>query len=136
MSKLYLIMGLPGSGKTTKAEEIRRLAPGRTKHFEADMFFLKDGKYVFEPAKLSLAHQWCEKETENALREHFDVIVSNTFLTPAERKPYILLAKKFACELVVIPCSGNYGSTHNVPAETMERMKRKFVPFDREKEGF
>ena len=136
MSKLYLIMGLPGSGKTTKAEEILRLAPDRTKHFEADMFFLSDGKYVFEPSKLSLAHQWCEKETENALREYFDVIVSNTFLTPAERKPYILLAKKFACELVVIPCSGNYGSTHNVPAETMEKMKRKSVPFDREKEGF
>ncbi|MBO4303557.1 MAG: ATP-binding protein [Lentisphaeria bacterium] len=136
MSKLYLIMGLPGSGKTTKAEEIRLLAPDRTKHFEADMFFLSEGKYVFDPAGVPYAQWWCQRETENALRERYDVIVSNTFLTPAERRPYILLAKKYACELVVLCCSGNYGSTHGVPPETMEKMKRRFVPFDREKEGF
>lgn len=43
--KLTLIRGLPGSGKTTLAKQLGVL------HVEADMYFMRDGRYQFEDGK-------------------------------------------------------------------------------------
>ena len=43
--ELVLVRGLPGSGKSTYARSLGY------PNFEADMFFIKDGKYVYNPAK-------------------------------------------------------------------------------------
>ena len=42
MRNLYLLRGLPGSGKSTLARHIGDA------FVEADMFFLKNGKYEFD----------------------------------------------------------------------------------------
>ena len=43
---LYLLRGVPGSGKSTVAQNI-----GGT-HFETDKYFMVDGEYKFDPTKL------------------------------------------------------------------------------------
>jgi predicted kinase len=135
MSKLYLIIGIPGSGKTTKAKEIIEAykAEGKEiRHYEADMFFEKDGEYKFEFFNLGKAHNWCFNNTREALKNGIDVIVSNTSLTPEERGPYLRLVKRFKCELEVITMTGEYENVHGVPKGKLEFMKKRYIPYSDE----
>jgi Chromatin associated protein KTI12 len=50
--RLVLIRGVPGSGKSTRARELQEYL-----HFEADMYFIRDGAYTFDSDLLPAAHQ-------------------------------------------------------------------------------
>jgi predicted kinase len=133
MNKLILIIGWPGSGKSTMAEKIKKERPefADANIWEADMFFVnpKNGKYNWNFENLASAHKWCQIQTENDMRDGNNVIVSNTSLRPRERKPYLLLAKKYNYEVEVITCTGEYKNIHNVPEEKVNQMKAKFIPY-------
>ena len=58
---LYLLRGVPGSGKSTVAQNI-----GGT-HFETDKYFMVDGEYKFDPTKLKQYHQMCQDEVNLAM---------------------------------------------------------------------
>ena len=133
MKKLLLIIGIPGAGKSTLANKIKSEDPefANANIWEADMFFMKDGEYKFNPSILGAAHFWCQKSVENDMRAGKNVIVSNTSLTPSERRPYIKLAKKYGYEVEVKECNGGFKNIHDVPEETIERMKKKFKPFEK-----
>lgn len=120
---LYLIRGLPGSGKSTIAS---KLAANRlnTVHLEADDFFMMDGVYTFDPKKLSEAHKQCKERTERFLSCGYDVVVANTFIRYTELVPYIDIARRLKQDIVLIRATGNYKSIHNVPEHTIERMRR------------
>jgi predicted kinase len=122
--KLILIRGLPGSGKTTLAESIASVS--EAEHFEADMYFMKDGVYCFDKNQIGVAHKWCYEKTWNQLCKKETVIVSNTFTTVKELKMYFELALEFEILPQVILCQSNYGSIHNVPNETLLSMKNRF----------
>jgi len=131
MSKLWIIIGVPGSGKTTLAEKIAEEDPRHPMIFEADMYFMdEEGNYNWNPEKLNKAHQWCFDHVEAELRAGFSVIVSNTSLTKRERKPYIDLGKAYNAEIEVITCTSNFKNVHGVPKEKLEQMKKKFQKFD------
>jgi predicted kinase len=131
MSKqLFLIRGLPGSCKTTFAKTLNP-----TSHIEADMFFEHPIRgYEFDASKLKDAHEWCKKATEDALSyayhrdEDSRIVVSNTFTTEGEIAPYVWLAIKYDHRLVTIVVENRHGnvSVHNVPSETMDKMKNRF----------
>jgi uridine kinase len=122
MSILYLIRGLPGSGKTTLAKQMSKDMD--IAHFEADMFFEIDGEYKFDPKKLGDAHAWCLRSVADELFHGYDVIVSNTFTTKKEMNDYLELTPNS----VIIECKGNYGSVHNVPEATLAKMRNRWVP--------
>lgn len=125
--KLTIIRGLPGSGKSTLARGLGIL------HYEADMFFIRpDGKYKFNPGLIKQAHEWCQNSVRCALYARRDVVVSNTFTTHKEMQPYIEFAKKCDAPLKVYRMIGNYGSIHNVPEETIERMRNRFEDYEGE----
>lgn len=121
--ELILIRGLPGSGKSTLA---RRLMDANSKHLEADQYFMEDGEYNFVAENLRFAHQWCKEETGKWLQRDFRVVVSNTFTTIKELKPYFLIAKEFGIVPLVVHCQSNFGSIHNVPEETLAKMKDRW----------
>lgn len=128
MCRLTLIRGMVGSGKSTLAQKLVFQSKIQCVHLEADMFFMKNGEYKFDPSKLSDAHYWCRERTEYYLKNWYNVnvIVSNTFTTKKELKPYFDIAGKFGIIPVVILCQNEFGSIHNVPEETIEKMKNRF----------
>ena len=126
MKEMFIIRGLPGSGKTTFA---KKLAAGYKDavRYEADMYFEQDGVYKFNPAAVSTAHKFCMNAVLAAMLTGVEaVIVSNTFTQHWEMKPYIEMAKKYGYTVTILTMNGNFGSVHNVPDETVERMKKRW----------
>lgn len=119
---LIIIRGLPGSGKSTMAEKLVRGGVA-VRHIEADMYFVQNGEYKFNSIKLSEAHEWCRQMVMTSLRNGHTTVVSNTFVRKWEVEPYINMCKGLGIDYIIIEATGNYGSVHNVPEETIERMR-------------
>jgi predicted kinase len=126
LMQLIIIRGIPGSGKSTKAREIISEREGSVDHFEADMFFERDGEYRFDPTKLKDAHEWCQNQTRASLEAGRDVIVSNTFVKRWEAQPYLDMAEELGADVKIIICKGEYGSVHGVPEDRIQIMKENF----------
>mgnify|MGYP000935122461 CR=1 FL=1 len=125
--ELCLIRGLPGSGKSTLAEKICERT--NAYHVEADMYWGEE--YDFDPTWLRQAHEWCLAEAGRMLRyTNGKVVVSNTFTTAADMKPYVHLAKYAGAKITVLTCVGDYGSIHNVPEHVLEKMKARWEDDD------
>jgi tRNA uridine 5-carbamoylmethylation protein Kti12 len=124
--KLYLIRGVPGSGKSTLAKTIGNGILSNWTHYEADMYFERDGVYKFDMSLLGEAHEWCREQTEEDLSKGYTVIVSNTFTTTRELNPYFGIALLYGVMPTVITCNSNWGNIHNVPADTLAKMKARF----------
>lgn len=120
--KLILIRGLPGSGKSTMAKEFAYHFG--TVHLETDQFWGAD--YNFDITKIEEAHEWCQQTTLTELTRYDTVVVSNTFTTKKELKPYFDIAKEFGIVPNVIHCQNKFNNVHNVPEEVMKRMSERF----------
>ena len=134
MRTLYIVRGLPGSGKSTFA---KCLVPTAC-IFEADKFWYDvHGNYAFDINRLHIAHQWCQKQVEGAMIENLtsngqyfsDIVVSNTNTTEKELEVYLTLANKYEYKIVSLIVENRHGgkSIHNVPDEIMEKMKNRFT---------
>ena len=124
-NELILIRGTPGSGKSTLAGSLEY---HMYVHIEADNYFInkETGEYEFDPSKLGEAHKECQQKARSLLESGNSVVVANTFTTKKELKPYFTIAKEFGITPQVILCQGNYGSIHDVPEETVKKMKARF----------
>lgn len=124
MFKLILIRGLPGSGKSTMAKNIKK-----AEHIEADMFFYKDGIYSFDPTKIKEAHEWCQQATKEALLSSKTVVVSNTFTKIWEMQPYLDMAAELKIPVEVITTTGAWDNIHAVPAAVITAMKERWEEY-------
>lgn len=129
---MIIIRGVPGTAKSTKAKRLRERFGNNSHHWEADMFFKKNGAYKFDKEKLPMAHAWCLERTRWSLKNGFTpVIVSNTFTRTREMLPYFNTCREFGAKLTIINMHHEYGSVHNVPEEHMEKYRQRFaVPID------
>ena len=123
MKELYLLRGLPGSGKSTLAKSLGG------KHFEADMYFVRDGEYNFDVTKLKEAHEWCRSSVGGLMiNEEPKLVVSNTFTQEWEMKPYFDLARNYGYRVHSLIVENRHGgiNEHGVPEEKLEQMKNRF----------
>jgi predicted kinase len=123
MKELFLLRGLPGSGKSTLAKSLVG------EHFEADMYFVRDGEYKFDANKLSNAHKWCKVSVEECMNLGYKrVIVSNTFTKEWEMKPYYEMAEEYGYRVYSLIVENRHGGVneHGVPDETLEEMENRF----------
>lgn len=129
MKTLFLIRGLPGSGKSTVAESI---LPGQDCCvLAADDYFTNTftGEYNFDAKKLSRAHKNCHDRCAMCMINDVEFIaVHNTFTTEKEMTPYFDLAKEHNYIVHTLIVENRHGneSVHNVPKETIERMRDRF----------
>ncbi len=125
---LYLVRGVPGCGKSTFAEQLR-LSGLVTQFLEADKYFIdSEGKYIFDPSKLSEAHEWCQTRAKMYLFAGDSVAVSNTSTTEKEVAVYQRIAELTGANFVsiIVENRNNTENIHNVPAEKIQQMKDRF----------
>ena len=123
MKELFLLRGLPGSGKSTLAKSIGG------KHFEADMYFMRDGEYEFDFTKLKEAHEWCRSSVGGLMiNEEPKLVVSNTFTQEWEMDAYYTLAEKYGYRVHSLIVENRHGgvNVHGVPDDKLEQMKNRF----------
>lgn len=132
MPTLYLVRGLPGSGKSTYvSEQLNHLDyPFSVEWFEANQFFQTNKGYSWSPKHLNEAHNWCYYNTLQALYSGKDCYVSNTFTTLKELEQYINLADTIPnLNIQIVELHTQYESIHNVPLETVTRMVARWYAF-------
>lgn len=121
---LYIVRGIPGSGKSTFAKSLGGI------HFEADMFFL-DGNsdYKFDMVQIKEAHQWCKNSIKSAMKlGEKKVVVSNTFTQEWEIEPYLDMAKEHGYMVFSVIVENRHGgkNVHDVPEDIIDKMKNRF----------
>jgi len=145
MNTLFILIGVPGSGKTTLAKHM-----SLDHWYEADTYPNLYQKGVLQPALLSKAHTMCLSNMEMAMKQHVNTIVqSNTNLDLGEKGvlPYIRLAVTYHYKVhFVLPMYGlmhypHYGNYENqvktliqtrstnervVPPHVIHRMVQQF----------
>jgi ABC-type molybdenum transport system ATPase subunit/photorepair protein PhrA len=118
-TELVLIRGLPGSGKSTMASVLSLVG---YEHYEADMFFMRDGVYQYDATRIRDAHAWCQKLTREALSSGRRVVVSNTFTMLREIEPY----RSMTSNLRIVEALGKWENSHGVPTEMVQRMAERW----------
>ena len=120
---LFLVRGLPGSGKTTFAKQLSDVV------FEADMYFESDGEYKFDPSKIRDAHEWCKGHVRQWMQHgEKKIAVSNTFTQEWEMEDYFKMAEKYQYNVVSLIVENRHGgkNIHGVPDEKLDLMKNRF----------
>ena len=125
---LYILRGIPGSGKTTLAKSIGAV------HFEADMYFMVGKEYKFDVTKLKQAHAWCQDQVRISMNNSDNKIgdlriaVSNTFTQEWEMEPYVEMAKEYGFKVFTLIVENRHGGVnqHEVPEDKIELMKNRF----------
>lgn len=123
IKRLFLVRGLPGSGKTTFASNLP------SELVEADDFFQAMfgwNWYQFDPNFIQDAHDLCRAKCAYLIKEKLWVAVANTFTTAKEMEPYFELAQRHGYEVIVFEMTGQFGNIHDVPEATIERMHRRW----------
>ncbi len=120
MADLILVRGVPGSGKSTFAKKMVDMMPSMI-HLEADMFFVNDGQYRYDPTLIPAAHQWCRDRLKFHLEADAHVVVSNTFVRRWEIESYLSIVPSHT-NVTVITVHGNWPNVHGVPQAVIRRM--------------
>lgn len=131
-TRLYILRGAPGSGKTTFVNNVlkpmlmrRGIPEDRIGHYEADDYFTDaDGNYNWYPEGLKAAHAECQQRVRDGLAGAKDVvIVSNTSVNSRDVDTYVNIANEFNAPYEIIRMSTQFQNVHSVPEQVVQGMR-------------
>ena len=123
MKVLYLLRGVPGSGKTFAAETLGCPV------FSADDFFMVDGEYQFNPDNLPQAHNACFSSVDRAMYAgESRIAVANTFTREWEMKNYFYIASVYGYTVISLIVENRHDgkNSHGVPEDKVQEMRERF----------
>ncbi len=133
---LYIVRGLPGSGKSTLGAQIA--AQKRCPYVEVDMYMSDSkGNYAFNKNKLKTAQRWCKKQAVEALKLQGAVVISNTSATLRTLLPYFMIAYRFRAMIIIKEPNTPWRwdveecerrNKHNVNIDTIRKYKSQWFP--------
>ena len=130
--QVYLIRGIPGSGKTTHAKRVLH----SDVVIEDDDFFTRNGVYRFVEAELPEAQAFALKRFSLAIADRNNrdktISVCNTFSRRWEIAPYIEACKKAGVEFSVIRMDGTFENVHDIPEYKVHNMSESIENVDGE----
>lgn len=138
MKKVVLMVGVPGSGKSTIANTIVNEC-GYGGVVSADKYMVDNGNYEFKIERLARCHANCLHDFAEILHYHAEdaaagvidslIIVDNTNLNNIERAPYVSLALAYGynVEICFVQTSLSYAelaarNVHGVSVGSIARM--------------
>ena len=131
---VFIMRGIPGSGKSTLTKDIKNVSLQKNyqcRVLSADDFFtFSNGEYDFNPVFLKDAHEDCLRDFCNRITAgYFVIVVDNTNIDPQDFDHYVKIATAFGYKvnivsLFVTPETGDR-NIHKVPPETINRMYLK-----------
>lgn len=131
MGTMWIMRGVPGSGKTHKAEQIK------AEHQDAmiystDDFFMVDGRYTFNPKKLPEYHAANQKRARTACQNGVGhVIIDNTHVQAWEAREYVRAAMDYGYRVRFVEADTPWAkdaevcaarNQHGVPLDAIKRM--------------
>jgi len=109
---LTILIGVPGSGKTTKA----RTMMGECCEADQYPYLYRDGR--LQGGLLTIAHQDCQHRVESLMRQGMPVIQSNTNLNLNHIMPYFQLAQQYNYGVqLVLPSHDLFHYQHTLSRE-------------------
>jgi predicted kinase len=104
---LYILQGVPGSGKSTIANYIAQAEEDKDRNVVIlstdDWRFDDDGIYVFDPEENVTYHKSCQRACADAMLNGTDVvIIDNTNIQEWQAHPYLVLADIFDYQVQVV----------------------------------
>ena len=130
MSTLTIFRGLPGSGKTTRANELGTIVLS-----PADMYSTRDGKYCWTPEMSEKGRKWAMEILEFSLLHEIDITVAEVLPKIASVMRYVIPAIKKGYKIKVIDCESTIDKSfcrnvYGVPIEAIKIMDDAFEPWN------
>ena len=145
---MVILRGLPSSGKSTIAEEIKAKHKDSCFICATDDYWVRpDGTYDFNMELLGKSHMWNQNRVLAIARKEFKnkfdtiIVVDNTNITFSELRPYATRAKMYRIPVVIMESDMSWAmdveqcyirsqETHKVPYATILRMYNAWEPHD------
>lgn len=131
IKRMYIMRGLPGSGKSTVASSIGVVLS------TDDFWFDSTGRYVFKADQLSAAHDWNQSRALRHCKSGTpSICIDNTNMTREHMEPYKRIAFNHGYSvteiLVGTPRDPDHQAlcaernVHGVPLKAIQNMASKF----------
>ena len=121
---LFLIRGLPGSGKTSMVHQLIDFADT---YVASDDFMVNaNGEYAYDKDRQPEVHGKCLDTVEESMKKGVHrIFVHNTFTELWELEKYAMLAKNYNYNVHYIIKENRHNgiSEHDVPPETLSKMQ-------------
>lgn len=148
MSKMIIVRGLPGSGKSSLAYTLwcrfenayLNYRGKKAVILSTDEVVTASDVYLWSPRTIAASHKMNQEKCRTACERGLNVIVDNTNITLKEMQPYIDIAEEFNYEFKIKEpdtwwrynieeCHRRNG--HDVPLEVVQNMSHRWQHTDK-----